>query len=204
MPGTAVAASDDRNHGPADTSWPTPPANGQPGSTSAQTEAIRAAQAKAKSTGKPVVVDSMTTGGSQTTANPDGTLTTDSSPVVERVKNADGTWRTVDATLRANPDGTVAPAAVPSGLTFSGGGNGPLATMATADGKKLSIKAPFNLPKPELIGSSALYRSVLPDVDLELAATAAGGWRQVLIVRTAQAAADRGSRSSTSTPPPTD
>ncbi|MGW7584784.1 ricin-type beta-trefoil lectin domain protein [Kitasatospora sp. NPDC054768] len=189
-PGIAAAAPADRNHGPADASWPTPPAKGQPDSRSAQTAAILAAQAKAKSTGKPVVVDSMTTGGSQTTANPDGTLTTDSSPVVERVKNADGTWRAVDATLRTNTDGTLTPAAVPSGLTFSGGGSGPLATMATADGKKLSIKAPFTLPKPELSGSSALYRSVLPDVDLELSATPAGGWRQVLIVRTAQAAAD--------------
>ncbi|MFJ7911041.1 ricin-type beta-trefoil lectin domain protein [Kitasatospora sp. NPDC096204] len=190
VPGIAVAAPADRNHGPADASWPTPSAKGQPDSRSARTEAIRAAQAKAKSTGKPVVVDSMTTGGSQTTANPDGTLTTDSSPIVERVKNADGTWRAVDATLRTTPDGTVTPTAVPSGLTFSGGGTGALATLATADGKKLSIKAPFTLPKPELSGSSALYRSVLPDVDLELSATPAGGLRQVLIVRTAQAAAD--------------
>ncbi|MFE7588961.1 ricin-type beta-trefoil lectin domain protein [Kitasatospora sp. NPDC057512] len=190
MPSAAVAAPADRNHGSADASWPTPPAKGQSDSRSAQAEAIRAAQAKAKSTGKPVVVDAMTTGGSQTTANPDGTLTTDSSPVVERIKNPDGTWRAVDATLRTNPDGTVAPTAVPSGLTFSGGGTNPLATMATADGKKLSIKAPFTLPKPELTGSSALYRSVLPDVDLEMSATPAGGWRQVLIVRTAQAAAD--------------
>ncbi|MFG3225507.1 ricin-type beta-trefoil lectin domain protein [Kitasatospora sp. NPDC048194] len=152
--------------------------------------AIRAAQAKAKSTGKPVVVDALTTGSSQTTANPDGTVTSDSTPVAERVKNADGSWRPVDATLRANPDGTLAPTAVPSALTFSGGGSGPLATMVTADGKKLSVKAPFTLPKPEVNGGSALYRSVLPDVDLELSATPAGGWRQVLIVRTARAAAD--------------
>ncbi|MFE6056408.1 ricin-type beta-trefoil lectin domain protein [Kitasatospora sp. NPDC056446] len=192
-PGTAAAAPADRNHGPADTSWPTappPPANGQSDARAARTAAIRAAQAKAKSTGKPVVVDALTTGSSRTTANPDGTLTADSSPIAERVQNADGTWRAVDAALRAGPDGTVAPTAVPSALTLSGGGGGPLATMATADGKKLSIKAPFDLPKPELTGSSALYRSVLPDVDLELSATSAGGWRQVLIVRTAQAAAD--------------
>ncbi|MEU9046819.1 MULTISPECIES: ricin-type beta-trefoil lectin domain protein [unclassified Kitasatospora] len=193
MPGIAAAATADRNHGPADTSWPTPPpppAKGRSDARSAQTEAIRTAQAKAKSTGKPVVVDALTTGNSRTTANPDGTVTNDSTPVAERVKNADGTWRAVDATLRTNPDGTVTPTAVPSALTFSGGGSGPLATMATADGKKLSIKAPFDLPKPELTGSSALYRSVLPGVDLELSATTAGGWRQVLIVRTAQAAAD--------------
>ncbi|MEU6234437.1 ricin-type beta-trefoil lectin domain protein [Kitasatospora sp. NPDC047058] len=60
--------------------------------------------------------------------------------------------------------------------------------MTTPDGKKLAIRAPFDLPKPELTGDSALYRSVLPDTDLQLSATTAGGWRQVLIVRTAQAA----------------
>ncbi|WP_158835217.1 ricin-type beta-trefoil lectin domain protein [Streptomyces sp. NRRL S-350] len=191
--GTAVAASADRNHGPADTTWPTPssrPAKVPSDTRAAQIQAIRTAQAGAKNTGKPVVVDALTTGNSRTTANPDGTLTSDSTPVAERVKNADGTWRAVDATLRANPDGSVTPIAVPSSLSFSGGGSGLLATMATADGKKLSIKAPFGLPKPELHGASALYRSVMPDVDLELNATTAGGWRQVLVVRTAQAAAD--------------
>ncbi|MFJ2809014.1 ricin-type beta-trefoil lectin domain protein [Kitasatospora sp. NPDC087271] len=191
-PSIAFAAPPDRNHGPADTSWPShpaPPAKGGPtDARSAQAEAIRAAQVKAKSTGKPVIVDALTTGSSQTSADPDGTLTSDSTSVAERVKNADGTWRAVDATLRTNPDGTLAPTAVPSALTLSGGGSGPLATMATADGKKLSLKAPFDLPKPEINGNSALYRSVLPDVDLEMSATTAGGWRQVLIVRTAQAA----------------
>ncbi|WP_371619899.1 RICIN domain-containing protein [Streptomyces sp. NBC_00454] len=79
---------------------------------------------------------------------------------------------------------------MPSKLAFSGGGEGPMATMATGDGKKLAIKAPFALPKPELNGDSALYKNVLPDVDLELTATTLGGWRQVLVVRTAQAAAN--------------
>ncbi|MCX5302565.1 ricin-type beta-trefoil lectin domain protein [Streptomyces sp. NBC_00160] len=65
-----------------------------------------------------------------------------------------------------------------------------MATMTTADGKKLALKAPFPLPKPSLNGDSALYSSVLPGVDLELSATTLGGWRQVLIVRTAEAAAD--------------
>ncbi|WP_328310170.1 RICIN domain-containing protein [Streptomyces sp. NBC_00442] len=79
---------------------------------------------------------------------------------------------------------------MPSSLVFSGGGDGPMATMATGDGRKLAIKAPFSLPKPVLDGDSALYRGVLPDVDLELTATPLGGWRQILVVRTARAAAD--------------
>lgn len=63
-----------------------------------------------------------------------------------------------------------------------------MATMVTGDGRKLAIKAPFTLPKPVLDGDSALYKNVLPDVDLELTATTLGGWRQVLVVRTAAAA----------------
>ncbi|MGW0363062.1 ricin-type beta-trefoil lectin domain protein [Streptomyces sp. NPDC002990] len=108
----------------------------------------------------------------------------------QRVRTTTGSWQAVDATLRANADGTVAPVAVPSQLTLSGGGTGPMATMVTADGKKLALKAPFPLPKPTLNGDSALYPSVLPDVDLELSATTLGGWRQVLIVRTPEAAAN--------------
>ncbi|MGW9068967.1 ricin-type beta-trefoil lectin domain protein [Streptomyces yangpuensis] len=65
-----------------------------------------------------------------------------------------------------------------------------MATMTSADGKRLALKAPFTLPKPSLNGDSALYPSVLPGVDLELSATTLGGWRQVLIVRTAEAAAN--------------
>lgn len=183
----AAAPAPDRNHGPADPSWPPTPAKAGGGGTSAT---VAAAKATAKSTGRPVQIDALTTPTGTTTANPDGTLSTTSAPVVEHVKNADGTWRAVDATLRANPDGTVTPVAVPSALAFSGGGKGPMATMTTADGKKLALKAPFDLPKPELDGAGALYRSVLPDVDLRLSATTAGGWRQVLIVRTVTAAAN--------------
>ncbi|MFD7982415.1 ricin-type beta-trefoil lectin domain protein [Kitasatospora indigofera] len=181
-----VAAATDRGHGPAETAWPSTPAN--PGSSGQ--EAITAAQAKARSTGQRVLIDTLTTGSSQSFADPDGTLSTESSPVPERVKGTNGAWRSIDPTLKANPDGTLSPVAVPSALTFSGGGGGPMATMTTADGKKLAIGAPFGLPEPALDGDTALYRSVLPDVDLELSATGLGGWRQVLIVHTAQAAAD--------------
>ncbi|MET9402416.1 ricin-type beta-trefoil lectin domain protein [Kitasatospora sp. NPDC002965] len=184
-PAPAVAA--DRGHGPADTSWPASPA--KPTETG-QAGAVQAARAEAKQTGRAVTIDALTTETSQTSANPDGTLTFSSAPVPERTKAADGSWRPVDATLRGNPDGTVTPTAVGSALSFSGGGNGPMATMTTPDGKKLAITAPFSLPKPVLDGDSALYRSVLPDVDLQLSATTSGGWRQVLIVRTAQAAAE--------------
>ncbi|MFG2296288.1 ricin-type beta-trefoil lectin domain protein [Streptomyces sp. NPDC048603] len=109
---------------------------------------------------------------------------------MQRVKSQDGTWRAVDATLRTNSNGTVSPAVAPAELELSGGGTGPMATMTTDDGKRLSIRAPFPLPKPSLEGNSALYASVLPGVDLRLTANTLGGWRQVLIVHTPEAAAN--------------
>ncbi|MCX4696300.1 ricin-type beta-trefoil lectin domain protein [Streptomyces sp. NBC_01408] len=180
-------AADDRGHGPAGSAWPAPPP--KPPLTE-QDKALLHAQEQAKASGKPVLVSHLTTATSQTFANPSGSLTVDSASAVERVKGTDGSWKPVDATLRSNPDGSVVPTAVPSALSLSGGGTGPMATMTTADGKKLAVKAPFPLPKPTLNGNSALYRSVLPDIDLELSANKLGGWRQVLIVRTAQAAAN--------------
>ncbi|MFC9295498.1 ricin-type beta-trefoil lectin domain protein [Streptomyces sp. NPDC057011] len=185
LTGFPAYADEARGHGPADTSWPTP----APRPPSAEASAIDTARGQAKSSGKPVLIDHLTTASSQTFATPDGTLTTETALEPERVKNASGLWQKVDATLRVEADGTVAPAAVPSPLSFSGGGTGAMATMTTADGMKLALKAPFPLPKPALNGDSALYSSVLPGVDLELTATRAGGWRQVLIVRTAEAAA---------------
>lgn len=186
LAGPPAYAEDARGHGPADIAWPTPGSS----PNAAQAAAVDAAKAQAKSSGKPVVVEHLTTANSQTSVTPGGTLTTDTSPVPQRVKNASGTWQAVDATLRANADGTVTPAAVPSKLSLSGGGTGPMATMTTTDGKSLALKAPFPLPKPSLNGDSALYSSVLPGVDLELSANTLGGWRQVLIVRTAEAAAN--------------
>ncbi|MCY0940947.1 ricin-type beta-trefoil lectin domain protein [Streptomyces antarcticus] len=185
--GPPAFADDARGHGPADSAWPAPPPAPLPGP---EVKAVDAAKAKAKSAGKPVVIEQLTTASSQTFANPSGSLTTDSTPVPQRVKTAGGTWKPLDATLVVNADGTVEPTASTSQLSFSGGGLGPMATMTTADGGKLALKAPFPLPKPVLSGDSALYRAVLPDVDLELTATPVGGWRQILIVRSNEAAAN--------------
>ncbi|MBT2471914.1 ricin-type beta-trefoil lectin domain protein [Streptomyces sp. ISL-66] len=175
------------SNGPADHNWPAPTARPEP---TAQQKAVEAALAQAKTMGKRVAVDHLTTGNSQTFANPGGTLTVDAASAPERVKQKDGSWRAIDTTLRVNADGTISPAVVPSPLSISGGGTGPMATMTTADGKKLAVKSPFKLPKPVLDGNDALYKNVLPDVDLRLTATQLGGWSQVLIVRTAQAAAN--------------
>lgn len=156
----------------------------------AEEKALADALKEAMSSGKPVLVSHLTTEGSQTFATPRGTLTTDAAATPERVRAADGGWKPVDATLRTRPDGTIAPAAVPSGLSFSGGGNDAMATMTTSNGGKLVIRAPFPLPRPTLDGDSAVYAGVLPDIDLRLSANRLGGWRQVLIIHTAEAAAN--------------
>ncbi|WP_327254634.1 ricin-type beta-trefoil lectin domain protein [Streptomyces sp. NBC_01244] len=175
------------SNGPADSNWPASTPKPEP---TAEQKAVEAALAQAKSSGKRVVIEHLTTGNSRTFANPAGTLSVDAASVPERVKQANGSWRAIDTTLRVNADGTISPAAVPSPLSISGGGSGPMATMTTADGKKLAFKTPFKLPKPVLDGNDALYKNVLPDVDLRLTATQLGGWSQVLIVHTAQAAAN--------------
>ncbi|RAJ33557.1 concanavalin A-like lectin/glucanase superfamily protein [Kitasatospora sp. SolWspMP-SS2h] len=157
---------------------------------SAQTEEIRSALRKAVETGKPVRIDSMTNETTEVFADTDGrSLYSDTNAQDVRTKR-DGAWRTLDPTLRGNADGTVTPALTGSDLVLSGGGDGPLAKITTADGTSMSIGAPFPLPKPTLNGATATYASVLPDVDLRVTARPDGGWRDVIVVKTAQAAAD--------------
>ncbi|MFF1793196.1 ricin-type beta-trefoil lectin domain protein [Kitasatospora sp. NPDC058263] len=147
------------------------------------------AVARAKSTGKPVVVEAMTDEASKTIANPDGTLTTTDNALPVRTKR-DNVWADIDATLRQNLDGTLGPTVASTGLAFSGGGAGAMATVSTSDGKRLSVNAPFALPKPSLNGATATYADVLPGVDLQLTALPVGGWRDVIVVHTPEAAAN--------------
>ncbi|MFD7450659.1 ricin-type beta-trefoil lectin domain protein [Kitasatospora sp. NPDC059827] len=152
-------------------------------------QAMVDAVTKAKSTGKAVVVDTMTNEVSKTLANPDGTLTTTDNAQAVRTKQ-NGAWADLDPTLRPNSDGTLSPAVASTALAFSGGGSGPMATVSTSDGKRLSFGAPFTLPKPALDGATATYANVLPGVDLQLTVLPIGGWRDVIVVRTPEAAAN--------------
>ncbi|NJP45600.1 LamG-like jellyroll fold domain-containing protein [Actinacidiphila epipremni] len=147
------------------------------------------AVAQARETGQPVVVDALTTPYAQTTANPDGTLTQQSTPAPTRVRQ-NGTWVPVDSTLKVNADGTLSAKAPLNALTLSGGGTAPLATLTGEDGSTLAIGMPFALPAPTVHGDTAVYADVLPDVDLDVTATDVGGIREVLVVKSAAAAAD--------------
>ncbi|MEV7217487.1 ricin-type beta-trefoil lectin domain protein [Kitasatospora cineracea] len=162
----------------------------QPQAESEQAKAIRSALQRAEETGKPVRIDAMTNETTEVFAGTDGrTLYSEANAQDVRTKRG-GTWQDLDPTLHGNPDGTVAPALTGTDLVLSGGGSGPLAKITAADGTSMSITAPFPLPKPTLDGATATYASVLPDVDLQVTARPDGGWRDVIVVRTAQAAAD--------------
>ncbi|MFF4384992.1 hypothetical protein [Kitasatospora sp. NPDC001547] len=120
-------------------------------------------------------------------ANPDGSFTQRRHARPVRAK-VNGQWQPADATLERRPDGTIAPKAAVFPMAFSAGGNAPLAAMRK-DGKSLAITWPAPLPQPELNGSTALYRDVLPGVDLKVLAES-DGFSHQLVVKTRQAAAD--------------
>ncbi|MFC8454523.1 LamG-like jellyroll fold domain-containing protein [Kitasatospora sp. NPDC057223] len=71
-------------------------------------------------------------------------------------------------------------------IVFSGGGGQPLVRMSRA-GRELKLSWPKPLPKPEINGSTAEYKAILPDVDLRMTATTTG-FTQMIVVHTAAAA----------------
>ncbi|MFD9062768.1 hypothetical protein ACFVZ3_14760, partial [Kitasatospora purpeofusca] len=155
---------------------------------------LQAARLKAKSTGKPVTVDELTSETSTTVARPDGKLVLTSSLLPVRVKRG-GAWADVDTALVRNGDGSFSPKATPSGVKVSGGGTGPLATLTDREGRSLALTFPVALPRPTVTGGTALYAEVLKGVDLRVEVGDQGGVREVLVVKNAEAAANPALRS---------
>ncbi|MYZ34163.1 LamG domain-containing protein [Streptomyces sp. SID4917] len=157
-----------------------------PATAAAATEA--AALAKAEETGQDIEVISRRTETGEVYAKSDGRL-----EAVEHLRpvrtRVDGEWRDIDTLLRKRPDGSVVPAVASVGITFSGGGaTAPLVALERA-GRELSLSWPTPLPEPVIDGSTAVYPSVLPDVDLQVRADI-DGIAQTLVVKSAQAGAD--------------
>jgi hypothetical protein len=142
--------------------------------------------AQARSSGSSVAVPAATTPTDTLTANPDGTLTLSRYLLPVRTL-ANGAWHRLDATLQTNSDGSVSPAMTTTGLTLSGGGSGPLVTMANGT-RSLGLSLPVALPAPTLSGPTATYPGVLPGVDLQVTASTQGGFSEVLVVHSAAAA----------------
>ncbi|MFS8101750.1 FG-GAP-like repeat-containing protein [Lentzea alba] len=125
---------------------------------------------------------------SQTFAKPGGGFTMEQSAEPRFARRSDGSWARVDTNLRV-VNGKVTPAAAVLPVEFSAGGTGPAARLRDGD-RELSITWPLGaLPAPVLSGSDALYREVLPGVDLKLTASSQG-FSEVLVVKTREAAAN--------------
>jgi hypothetical protein len=146
-----------------------------------------AAQAKAKKSGEPVEIQTLRDERGTTVANPDGTFTT--SEYVQPVRTRkNGEWTDIDTTLVMRENGTIAPKAALTAMSFSGGGDSTFAAIEK-DGHALSLDWPGELPKPKLDGSTATYPSVLPGVDLKVTADAEG-FSHVLVIKNKKAAAN--------------
>ncbi|MFE0461618.1 ricin-type beta-trefoil lectin domain protein [Kitasatospora sp. NPDC058965] len=184
-PVALAAAGSTPSPAPAPASTAAKPADqGDP----ARAAAIGKAQAGAKAAGKPVVVDELTTETSQLTADPSGHLTLTQTGLPSRTK-VNGSWTDLDARLTRNQDGTLSPKVATDRVRLSGGGSGPLVQLTT-QGRTLAFDWPTALPVPTVAGDTATYAGVIPDVDLQVTATDLGGFRDVLVVKNAKAAAD--------------
>ncbi|WP_415923628.1 VCBS repeat-containing protein [Streptomyces sp. ME12-02E] len=153
------------------------------GETAEETQAL----AKAADTDEPVEVLSHRTEVSQVFANPSGTFTEERYATAQWARKGNRLVD-VDTSLHQDESGTIQPKAATVGLKFSGGGDGPMATI-TRDGRSVSLTWPTALPEPSVDGDTATYPGVLPDVDLKLRATPSG-FAQLLVVKSAEAAAN--------------
>jgi hypothetical protein len=145
------------------------------------------AQALAKATGRPVVASALTSAMSQTMANPDGSFTLAESVRPVRAWRH-GRWLALNPSLHRNGNGTVSPAVTVNAVTLSGGGSGALAVVTTA-GRTLTLSWPGTLPAPVISGSTATYPDVLMGVDLVVTVDSQGDVSDVLVVKSASAAA---------------
>ncbi|MEU2776433.1 LamG-like jellyroll fold domain-containing protein [Streptomyces sp. NPDC007162] len=176
----------------ATTSAPTPSRQAaspsdRPESSATRLNPTESASAQAKATGQPVTIGQLTGTGTQVVANPDGTFTRTDTSMPQRVQQQ-GKWVPIDTTLLRQSDGTWAPKAAITHVTFSDGGSSTLVTMH--DGAdKLGFSWPGTLPKPIVSKDTATYPEVLPGVDLQLTADASG-YSSILVIKTSKAAAD--------------
>ncbi|MFG3705943.1 LamG-like jellyroll fold domain-containing protein [Micromonospora sp. NPDC047670] len=141
--------------------------------------------AAARRTGRPVEVTALTSPTRQVFARPDGTMYAEVKASPVRVRRGGG-WTPVDTTLVRQAGGSVTPKASTADVRFSGGGDGPFATLTDGD-RRVELSWPGRLPEPQLAGDSATYRAVLPGVDLVATATPTG-FTEKLVVHTPEAA----------------
>ncbi|MBB6037841.1 LamG domain-containing protein [Phytomonospora endophytica] len=123
-------------------------------------------------------------------ATPDKTLESHIAVAPYQVKDSDGGWIPIDASLVPTGSGSYTSAATVVDITVGAGGDAPFLTATDPGGGALSLSWPGGaLPAPVVAGSLATYPEVFPGVDLAVQAEPVGfSW--VLVVKTPEAAAD--------------
>ncbi|WP_326700789.1 DNRLRE domain-containing protein [Streptomyces sp. NBC_01754] len=167
-----------------------------------EAEAIAAAHR----TGKKVLVEAATTATTLTWALPDGKMRQQINATAQRARNADGEWADIDTDLRRTEDGvTPVNAVIP--VRFSAGvrperagRDSPRSTPEAGysvlaevelEGHTVAYTWPEPLPEPVLDGPRALYQEVFPGVDMLLVAREEGGFAQLMVVKTPEAAQNK-------------
>ncbi|MFJ3633007.1 hypothetical protein [Streptomyces sp. NPDC090112] len=158
-----------------------------PAAESAATTPEQKAQISARTSGQPVEILEKRTESTRTLANPSGTFTLEHHSSPKWTKRG-GRWVDLDASLQMAANGAVRPKASLLPISLSGGGKGPLVSLADGD-KEISLTWPHALPKPQISGDTATYAEVLPGVDLKVRA-GIEAFSQVLEVKTPEAAAN--------------
>ncbi|GLY23727.1 hypothetical protein [Micromonospora sp. NBRC 101691] len=158
-------------------------AAGSAENTSDEATSLRAAQ----ETGEPVQVTSLTSETTEVFALPGGQFRAEIAMGMQRFRRG-AEWVKVDLTLRAAPDGSIAPVAHPNDLRISGqrgAGEHELAAVGV-DGDRVAMGWSGHLPTPLLDGNRAIYVDARPGVDLVVEATRTG-FEQFLVVKTREA-----------------
>ncbi|MYU34818.1 DNRLRE domain-containing protein [Streptomyces sp. SID8358] len=167
-----------------------------------ESEAIDAAHR----TGKEVLVEAATTATTLTWALPDGKMRQQINATPQRAKNAEGEWAKIDTDLRRTKDG-ITPVNAVFPVRFSAGDRAKRADRGSLrstpvggesflaevelEGHTLAYTWSEALPAPVLDGPRALYQEVFPGVDMLLVAREEGGFAQLMIIKTPEAARNK-------------
>jgi hypothetical protein len=136
--------------------------------------------------GKPIEVLAEASETTKVLAQPSGAFTLESYLEPQRVER-DARWIDLDTNLERRADGRLRPRAA-ADVSFSAGGTGPVATYREG-GADFTLTWPAALPAGVVSGDSVTYPEVYPGADLVVRAVA-GGFSHVLVVKTAEAAAN--------------
>lgn len=138
---------------------------------------VVSARIAAEAQGTPVEVTSLEDEYSSTYANPDGTLTTDTSQAPLRVMQ-NGQWADVDYTLQ-HVEGGWSPKASPVAVTFSDGGDKNAVSLGDGS-KQVDQSWGVTLPAPTIDGPTATY--VLGDGESLVLTAYPTGFEQSLVL----------------------